>query len=368
MGYEDFSVYFMTGTGNTYRTALRMAEVAGDREIPSRIFPIEEGTPKKEMMKGERHLLGLMMPTHGFTAPWAMIRFALRLPPGNGTHAFVTPTRAGLKFGRVFTPGMEGTAGYLIALILFIKGYNIRGVAGLDMPSNWISVHPGLKPRSVAKIVQRAKLKCTRFMETIATGDRWFCIGSFVQLFFGLLLLPISAGYLLLGRFYFAKLFFADYRCTGCGICVDNCPNQAVRMSGKENPRPYWTFSCENCMRCMGYCPNKAVEAGHSLGLLLYFVTAIPFGAFILHKLSHVLTGIPDLSNTWVTNLVQYPYMLLSMYLCYLLITSLIRIPLINRAFTWTTFTRIWRRYHEPETMLKDLRVQDKQGTERGQM
>ena len=59
MGYEDFSVYFMTGTGNTYRTALRMAEVAEDRKIPSRIFPIEEGTPKKEKMKGEQHLLGL---------------------------------------------------------------------------------------------------------------------------------------------------------------------------------------------------------------------------------------------------------------------------------------------------------------------
>lgn len=355
MGYEDFSIYFMTGTGNTYRTALWMAQAAEDRIIPSHTIPIEKGTPLAEMMKGKRHLLGIMMPTHGFTAPWAVIRFALHLPRGNGTHAFVAPTRAGLKFGRVYTPGMEGTAGYLITLILFFKGYNIRGVVGIDMPSNWISIHPGLNPESVAGIVKRAEQKCTRFMETIADGGRWFFPGSFVQLFFGLLLLPISAGYLLLGRFYFAKLFFADYRCTGCGICVDNCANQAVRLSGKKDPRPYWTFSCENCMRCMGYCPNQAVQAGHSLGLLLYYVTAIPVGTFILGKLNHALPGIPDLSNTWVNNLVQYPYMLISMYLCYLLINSLIRIPIINRAFTWTTFTRVWRRYHEPETMLKDL-------------
>ena len=217
---------------------------------------------------------------------------------------------------------MEGTAGYLIALILLIKGYSVRSVAGLDMPSNWISIHPGLKYESINGIIHRAKRKCTYLTETILAGDRRFPSGSFVQLLFGLILLPISAAYLLLGRFYLAKLFFSDSRCTGCGICVDNCPNQAVRMLGKKNPRPYWTFSCESCMRCMGYCPNKAVEAGHSFGLLLYFVTAIPVGTFILNKLAYVQTWTPGLPGTWMNSLVQYPYMLLSIYLCYFLFFS----------------------------------------------
>jgi ferredoxin len=304
------------------------------------------------------------MPTHGFTAPWPMIRFSLRLPPGNGTHAFVVPTRAGLKLGRLYTPGMEGTAGYLIALILFLKGYSIRGVMGLDMPSNWLSLHPGLKPGSVAGIIHRAKKKGTRFMETIVAGDRHFPMGSIVQLLFGLLLLPISIGYLLVGRFFLAKLFFANYHCNGCGICVDNCPNRAVRMWGTKNPRPYWTFSCESCMRCMGYCPKKAVEAGHSLGLLLYFITSIPVGVFFLNMLGQRLPGVADLSHTWVNWLLQYPYILLSMYLCYLLVTLLIRISIINKVFTWTTFTRIWRRYREPETTLKEIRVWDSRFTE----
>jgi ferredoxin len=310
------------------------------------------------------YLLGLLMPTHGFTAPWPMIRFALRLPPGNGTHSFVVPTRAGLKIGRLYTPGMEGTAGYLIALILLLKGYSIRGVMGLDMPSNWLSLHPGLKPESVAGIIHRAKKKSTRFMEIILTGERQFPMGSIVQLLFGLILLPISIGYLLLGRFFLAKLFFANSDCNSCGICVDNCPNRAVRMWGMNNPRPYWTFSCESCMRCMGYCPKKAIEAGHSLGLLLYFVTSIPVGVFLLNVLGRSLPGVAHLSHTWVNWLIQYPYFLLSMYFCYLLVTLLIRIPFINKIFTWTTFTRIWRRYHEPETKLKEIRVWDSPSTE----
>ena len=51
----------------------------------------------------------------------------------------------------------------------------------------------------------------------------------------------------------------------GCGLCVENCPNGALRLWGSDPARPYWTYSCESCMRCMGYCPEQAVEAGHSL-------------------------------------------------------------------------------------------------------
>jgi ferredoxin len=310
-------------------------------------------------MEQGKHLTAFIMPTHGFTAPWPMIRFALHLPPGKGTHALVATTRAGLKFGPVYTPGMEGTAGYLIALILLLKGYGIRGVIGIDMPSNWLSLHPGLKPESAAGIIERAKKKSVKFMEKIVTGRRCFPLSSIIQLFFGLLLLPVSMGYLLVGRFFLAKLFFANPKCNGCGICADNCPNRAIRMWGVKNPRPYWTFSCESCMRCMGYCPQKAIEAGHSLGLLLYFITTIPVGVIFMNMLNRLLPSATDLSQSKLNWLIQYPYILLSIYLSYLLVSLLIRIPIINRAFTWTTFTRFWRRYHEPETRLRDIQVRD---------
>jgi ferredoxin len=259
---------------------------------------------------------------------------------------------------------MEGTGGYLIALLLFLKGYNVRGVVGLDMPSNWISAHPGLGPKSVAGIIDRAKNKTMRFMDQILAGGRRFPLGGLVQLLPGLILLPVSIGYLLIGRFFLAKLFFANARCNGCGICGDYCPNQAIRMWGTKNPRPYWTFSCESCMRCMGYCPHKAVEAGHSLGVLLYFITTIPVGAMVLKRIGRSLTWAPDLSSTWVDWLIQYPYFLLSTYFSYLLFTLLIRIPLVNHMFTWTTFTRGWRRYREPETGLKQIRAWNSSGKE----
>jgi Pyruvate/2-oxoacid:ferredoxin oxidoreductase delta subunit len=221
-----------------------------------------------------------------------------------------------------------------------------------------MSLHPGLGPRSVAGISDRAQRKATRFVERLAEGERWFSWGGLLQLFWGLLLLPISAAYLAFGRFFLAKLFFANPRCNGCGICADHCPNQAIRMWGRTNPRPYWTFSCESCMRCMGYCPHRAVEAGHSLGVLLYFATTAPVGVLALNALGRIHPELAALSGTPAIWLIQYPFALLSLFVCYLLFTLLIRIPLVNQVFTWTTFTRIrgWRRYREPGTGLKQLR------------
>ena len=190
MHYREARFYFFTGTGNSYRVAAWMADAARDEGVNVVLCAIESARPSHDLGTGEAVLLGLVMPTHGFTAPWAMLRFALRLPRRTRTHSLVVATRAGLKIGRVFTPGIEGTATYLIALILALKGYRVRGAIGVDMPSNWIALHPGLSPRAVAAIVARARISVARFIETILFGQRRFV--GWGSLVFGLLTLPIS--------------------------------------------------------------------------------------------------------------------------------------------------------------------------------
>ena len=156
MSYQEATFYFLTGTGNSYRATIWMGEAVNGTRVTSHIRPIRSAHPKEEIGEGASSLLGLAMPTHGFTAPWAMLRFALSLPHRRSTHAIVVATRAGTKVGSVFLPGLEGTATYLIALILASKGYHIRGLLGLDMPSNWTALHPGLHPDPVAAIITRA--------------------------------------------------------------------------------------------------------------------------------------------------------------------------------------------------------------------
>ena len=115
----------MSGTGNTLRAADWMADELSSLGIEAEVKSVEAEAPPREPQLGARHLAGFLMPTHGFTAPWLMLKVVARLPRGSGTHAFIMAIRGALKVSRLFTPGLAGTALYLVALILGLKGYLI---------------------------------------------------------------------------------------------------------------------------------------------------------------------------------------------------------------------------------------------------
>jgi len=353
LGYSGVTLHVMSGTGNTLRVAGWMARRIESQHTPVEIRRVEEGPPEARPERGEGLLVGLLLPTHAFTAAWPMIRLAFRLPRGAGTHAFVAITRAGTKFGPFRFPGLEGTGGYLLWLILTLKGYRVRGVMGIDMPSNWTAFHSGFKPDSVADIIAHAKPKAEQYVDRILAGKAWFA--GWIFLLLGFVLLPVSVAYLVAGRFFLAKAFFANNRCTGCGRCAENCPFGAVRLLGRKRRRPYWTFNCESCMRCMAYCPERAVEAGHSWAVLLYFVVTVPVAMWLFNWLSPMAPWIGLLDHLAVRLLIQYVYFLLALVVAYWVFWLLVRIPLVNTLFTYTTLTRLYRRYHEPDTEVDHL-------------
>jgi len=353
MIYQEATFYFYTGTGNSYRVTTWIAEAAGDAGAAVTVRPIGASCPAEEIGRGETALLGLVMPTHGFTAPWAMLRFALRLPRRKGTHGVVVATRAGGKIGPIFTPGVEGTATCLIALILMLKGYHVRGATGVDMPSNWIAVHPGLSSGTISGVKARARKKVARFTDAVFSGKRRFT--GWLPLLIGLYFFHISLSYLLLGRLFLARLFFASDRCTGCGLCAGHCPNRAIEMrGGGSRQRPYWTFRCESCMRCMGYCPTRAVEANYLLGVGVYLLATVVPTTTLLAWLTVCVPALAFLGGAphW---LLESLYAVAALGLIYPLFHLLLRVRWINRFFTLTTPTHYYRRYHEPETTLREL-------------
>ncbi|MHB0877664.1 MAG: EFR1 family ferrodoxin [Anaerolineae bacterium] len=350
--YQSLLIYFTSGTGNTYRACAWVAEEAARMGIPTRVVPIEAAKPNEEIPQGPEGLLGLAMPTHGFTAPWHMLRFILSLPRRHGTHVFVMPTRGMAKVGSLVIPGFEGSAGYLPALILALKGYDVRGAKGVDTPASWTVVHPAFSPSAVEDIQDRGRTGALPFFRAVLSGRRSF--GSRLVPLVGALLLPISLLYLLMGRFMLAKLMFASERCNGCGICARDCPVGAIRMRG-DPARPYWSFACESCMRCRNFCPTQAVEASYSLGAALTYLAGIP----VMMTLLDFVAG-KWLPRRWFHSkvfsfVIEYPYKLLSIYLAYWLFTLLVRTPIVNRFFTYTTPTRYYGRYSEPGTRLRDL-------------
>jgi hypothetical protein len=87
VSYREETLYFYTGTGDSYRVIAWMASAIRNTGADVRERAIQAARSWEEIGTGQTVLLGLMMPTHGFTALWAMIRFALRLPRCCDTHA-----------------------------------------------------------------------------------------------------------------------------------------------------------------------------------------------------------------------------------------------------------------------------------------
>lgn len=323
-----------------------------------------------DMEVGNDHLLGIVFPTHGFTAPWRVLKDVCKLPAGRSTHALVVAARAGMKAGRFHVPGISGSAVFIIGLILLLKGYRTRGFMSVDMPSNWYSLHPIQKPVTHEAIISRAEQRVETFMTRILSNESvYLTSNNLYELTLGLLLFPVSLAYLFMGRFFLAKLFFANRNCDGCGVCARHCPVGAIRMWGKRNPRPFWKYSCESCMRCAAFCPQNAIEAGHSWGVLLFFATGVPVSAYLLSGLGDPIFGVQQLEKHLAGEIIDFLYYYPALFVSYYAFAVLIRIPAVNWLFAHTTLTHLpfWGRYREPNTRLKSIAPQS-QGREDGRL
>lgn len=352
-------IFYMSGTGNSYRVSTWMDDSFRKGCADSQIYSIDRRKNRDKVEVGSGNMVGVVSPTHGFTAPWHVIKFALCLPRGKSARAFTVATRAGLKFGRVFIPGICGSATLITALILLLKGYRIRGLMSVDMPSNWYSLHKIQNREKIRAIIGRGRPVVEDFIERILSGKRvLFTMNNLYELLLGATFFPISIAYLLAGRFFLAKLFFANERCNGCGLCAENCPTGSIKMRGKDRPRPFWKYSCESCMRCAAVCPQNCIEAGQSWGVILYLATTIPVSTYLISHLGNFLPGFAESSGGWLAQALDLLYFYLAIFSLYYVFYALMRIPIFNRLFTYTTLTHLpfWGRYREPDTKIKDLR------------
>jgi len=46
-------------------------------------------------------------------------------------------------------------------------------------------------------------------------------------------------------------------QCTGCGICVDACPQEAITVDDIAKVDPE---KCTDCGTCVEECPNEAIS------------------------------------------------------------------------------------------------------------
>lgn len=341
-----------TGTGNSLQVARWLAGelTGGMRQVG--LVQMVAGIPIPAPPQGRDDLLALVFPTHGFTLPWAVLARLLALPRRSGVPALVLATRAGSRWGSWCAPGVEGSAGLLAAAVLAWKGYRLLGWRGIDMPSNWTALHPAYGLRSVVAIRAKARLQVAAVVERVRRGVPLLDASTLLQTAIGILLAPVSLGYLLVGRQVLARLFIASEACDGCGICRDRCPQRAIRWFIR---RPYWTSACESCMRCMSVCPRRAVQVTQVLAVVHLLCGLLAAGAVATALVSAwpVLTGWFDqvLPDLLLSAIVLVPVLVLT----YAAVWLLGRTPLLGLLVHGLTLTRWYRRHLDPEVEVGEL-------------
>lgn len=366
--YKEAVFYVMSGTGNTYRVSRWIEEIVNRHKVKAKVVMIEDADFNNDFNRSPDFLVGLLFPTHGFMPPWSMIKFLFRMPKRTNVSVMCVATRGALKIGSLQIPGAAGFATFFAAIMMFIKGYRVKAIFSLDMPSNFINFHWGLHPKNVDKISNKAQSRLKLLIPRILNdqiilftrNNLWESLWC-VLLFWLFPIYPII--YLIIARMFMAKVMFSNNLCVGCGMCARFCPNNAILMKDiGTKKRPYWTYHCENCLRCMGYCRKKAVEAGHSWAVLLYFITSVPVISYAWAWLHGTLNIYPVISGYWtaevvyIFNFVLYTvYFLSAVFLSYWIFWHIVQFPFFNKFFSLTTLTHYYRRYHQPETRLKDM-------------
>jgi ferredoxin len=352
---DKIIIYYFSGTGNAKSVALWIKQFAETNNVDTNIINIAKLEKRKGIIIPPNTLVGLCSPTHGFNFPPIVLNFIFRFPKSKGNSAFLINTRAGLKMGRYFVPGLSGIALLLSAMLLAIKGYNIIGLRSIDLPSNWISLHPGVKASVVESIFKKRKDDTIKFTQKILNGKRvTIALRDIVQ---DILIAPVAVMYYLMARFVFAKSFIASKKCTHCNLCLEECPVNAIKI---VDNRCYWSYKCESCMKCMNICPKRAIETAHGfvIGITFLIYSVILVWIYrILHFEQLIGSFSSGLGYKIILMLFNSVIFLSLTFLFYRILHFLLKFRIFERLFVLTSLTnyKFWRRYKITKELRKLL-------------
>jgi Pyruvate/2-oxoacid:ferredoxin oxidoreductase delta subunit len=342
--YDRLLIYYFSGTGNARQAARWVADAASAKGVAVTVVNIADIDRRHVPPPPPDALVGIYSPTHGFNLPPVTLHFVLRFPRGRND-VFIVNTRAGMRIGKLALPGLSGVAQLLPALILLVKGFRIVGMRPIDLPSNWISIHPGLSDRTIEFLFRRFKGISTRFEERLLDGRRDYrALYDVVQ---DLLIAPIAIGYYCVGRFAFAKSFYVSGACDRCGACRTQCPIQAISL---VDGRPFWSYHCESCMHCMNTCPKRAIETAHGYIICLFVLLSVVIQPAAHRWLARLGIGWFEAStafgfvNRFILGAVLTFVTMVGSYRC---VHYLLRLGWFRAVMKYTSLTTLkcWRRY-----------------------
>lgn len=229
-------IYYFTGTGNSLRTAMKIAEKMGETELISmKVDP--ENVPATDC-----DTIGFVYPVYHWTVPEPVINFVKKLKINRNAYFFAVANPSFIC----------GFACERMAKLLRKKGADLNYGSFVNSVANYVIVYPPFPPAKL--MVPLMEKKTDRIAEEIAQRKErpYPRAGRMVRARFKKFMGP----YLDLQQ-YADNPFTVSDECIGCGLCSRVCPCNNIKIT---DGKPSFQHHCANCMACVTSCPKRAIS------------------------------------------------------------------------------------------------------------
>ncbi len=235
------TIFYFTGTGNCLKVARDLAIELGDAEIVS----IAKTMNKEIDSLAER--IGIVYPVYMFGMPLIVKEFINKLRPGKERYIFAIAT-----YG-----GTAGDALGQTARQLRSQGLKLSSGFCVKMPGNYTPLYGAIAAEKQNEMFEEERRKIKIIAGTIKEKRQQKVESSsfLINLLFSGVLYNLFSSKIPV----MDKDFWADEKCTSCGICAKVCPVNNIEIT---NGRPVWLHKCEQCLACLHWCPVEAIQYG----------------------------------------------------------------------------------------------------------
>ncbi|MDP2923493.1 MAG: EFR1 family ferrodoxin [Candidatus Omnitrophota bacterium] len=235
------TIFYFTGTDNSLKVARDLAKELGDANIIS----IPKVIDKEFDLSAER--IGIIYPVYMFGMPLIVRKFIEKLKTNKNKYIFAIVTYGGMV-GNTLGQNVKELA---------TQGLKLSAGFAIRMPGNYTPLYEAVARQKQNKMFAEEAQRIKEIAKAI--NQKWphkIAKGNFIANFiFSEIIYNLSSPKIPI----MDKKFWADEKCTSCGICVKVCPVNNIELSSKK---PRWLHNCEQCFACLHWCPQESIQYG----------------------------------------------------------------------------------------------------------